>query len=237
MRLTYNRTFHIQIDGGGTYFLKHWYAPHGPLFATIGFPFAKARQINLQLEAEHEYGMLNLLANIAICCRRLDKEPNLRSLEIELSDIKPLTWKNGQRGPVHWQKPNGRADVQVVLRHLALLRNVEKASITFPERMRDDRELQALAEECQQAMMTTRAPEEHERHEQLFTGNPEPKPQEENLLEQAGFGVNFGQRQRFEGQWEKLWLDILPIYARLLGKPRPRNNVFLTESQLLDTHS
>jgi len=62
---------------------KHLY---GPLFEQLEIPFAKARQLGLQLRAEVDPNILDLLTNIAICCRRLDKEPSLRSLQIDFSN-------------------------------------------------------------------------------------------------------------------------------------------------------
>lgn len=94
-RLTYNRAFLIELDLYSIYFSRQEYPTpfgrntkhlYGPLFEQLEIPFAKARQFGLQLRAEVDPNILDLLTNIAICCRRLDKEPSLRSLQIDFSD-------------------------------------------------------------------------------------------------------------------------------------------------------
>lgn len=61
---------------------------------------------------------------------------------------------------------------------IALLRNVGKASITLPKHLREDRELQTLAHECEQTMVTARSSEEQAIHDQLSQADPEPEPRE-----------------------------------------------------------
>lgn len=250
-RITYKRTFLIELDSHVISFNRHEYptpfgrnSKHrlpGPLFEKLQFPFAKVRRLEIQLR-DVVPDLLDLVTNITMCCRRLDKEPSLKSLQIRFPDYRFLIWPNNRGQFLDFQRNpdrrfNRRKDVQVVLRQLAHLRNVGKASIILPQHQRENSEYQTLVRECEQMMMTTRSSEEQATHEQLSRADPEPEPHEEDLLEQAGFGVSFYRRQRFNDKWDELLLDILPYCLRLPGRLSPWMADDLTENELLEIHS
>ena len=200
-RIMYNRAFHLRIDGGAE--RGHRYGAINfvnnmwpSAFEQFRFQYAKAKEIQLDLVAESDSNMPLFLINLAAVCKRLDKERSLRNVRINFLDPVPQ-FANGNAW--YWsglenEASHVREHIELVLQHLAQLRNVCQAKVVLPEKLRDDSELQSLVRDCENAMMTARPVRDHAVKIGRLRRYTWPKPRR-TLLDRAGFDASFYQEQ------------------------------------------
>ena len=233
LRIIYNRTFEIGINGWSLLFL---WVSRAPVFEILEFPFSKVKEINLHLRVERYIDMLGFFENLGTCCRRLNSETGLRSLQIDFASSERFIPAGGYRclyERLHPEVSPQRLCISphhlcISLQYLALLCNVDEAKIILPDDFRDEAELQGRVRGCERAMMT--------RKEQVVQGKILKEDTKfgshADLLDEAGFGPEFWQEQIFADQWDELLVDIIPLYLPLPGCTVPRDN---TEDALLAT--